>query len=102
MGVSFTALCSFKQDHFKSSLTRFVMTQFKRDKQEVTTKEGGGEIQSFHMFDDQVRKALITIVFVGSLGVTVDGTRLSVRSPASVSQAKVCVQRFIDVHPVFF
>lgn len=101
MGVSFTALCSFKQDSFKSSFTRFILTQFKQDKREVTTKEGGGEIQSFHMIDDQVRKGLITIVFVGSLGVTVDSTRLSVRSPASVSQAKVCVQSLIDV-PVFF
>lgn len=44
----------------------------------------------------------VTIVLVGALRVAVDGARLSVCGPASVSDAKVCVQLLIQVHRVFF
>lgn len=39
-----------------------------------------------------------TIVLVRAVRVAVDRTRLPVRGPASVSNAKMCVQLLIQVH----
>lgn len=43
----------------------------------------------------------VTVILVGAVRVAVDGTRLSVCRPASVSDAKVCAQLLVQVQRVF-